>query len=40
LLQAQALLGLGQTKKARTILADVLHRDPNNALAADLVSAS
>lgn len=40
LLQAQALLGLGQTKKARTILADVLNRDPNNALAADLVSAS
>jgi tetratricopeptide (TPR) repeat protein len=40
LLQAQALLGLGQTKKARKILTDVLHRDPSNALAADLVSAS
>jgi tetratricopeptide (TPR) repeat protein len=40
LLQAQALLGLGQMKKAQAILADVLHRDPNNPLAADLVSAS
>ena len=40
LLQAQALLGLGQMKKAQAILADVLNRDPNNALAADLVSIS
>jgi hypothetical protein len=35
-LQAQALLGLGQKPKARLLLADVLHRDPNHALAADL----
>jgi tetratricopeptide (TPR) repeat protein len=37
-LQAQALLGLGQKTKARTLLADVLRRDPNHALAADLAS--
>ena len=37
-LQAQALLGLGQKAKARALLADVLRRDPNHALAADLVS--
>lgn len=35
-LQAQALLGLGQKSKAHALLADVLHRDPNHALAADL----
>jgi tetratricopeptide (TPR) repeat protein len=35
-LQAQALLGLGQKAKARTLLRDVLRRDPNHALAADL----
>jgi hypothetical protein len=37
-LQAQALLGLGRKKTARALLADVLHRDPNHALAADLAS--
>ncbi|MFZ4599712.1 MAG: tetratricopeptide repeat protein, partial [Terrimicrobiaceae bacterium] len=36
-LQAQALLGLGQKAKARALLGDVLHRDPNHALAADLI---
>lgn len=35
-LQAQALLGLGQKTKARALLVDVLRRDPNHALAADL----
>jgi tetratricopeptide (TPR) repeat protein len=37
-LQAQALLGLGQKAKARALLADVLLRDPNHALAADFAS--
>jgi hypothetical protein len=37
-IQAQATLGLGQKAKARAILADVLRRDPNHALAADLAS--
>ena len=36
-IQAQALLGLGQKAKARALLADVLKRDPNHALAADLI---
>jgi hypothetical protein len=35
-LQAQALLGLVQKSKARALLADVLRRDPNHALASDL----
>ena len=37
-LQAQARLGLGQTAQAKKILASVLKRDPNHALAADLIS--
>jgi tetratricopeptide (TPR) repeat protein len=37
-LQAQARLGLGQTKRARTLLNQVLRRDPNHALAADLMN--
>lgn len=37
-LQAQALLGLGQKAKARTLLADVLKRDPSHALAADFAT--
>jgi tetratricopeptide (TPR) repeat protein len=35
-LQAQARLGLGQKARARSLLAAVLQRDPNHALAADL----
>ena len=35
-LQAQALLGLGKTAPARSLLKSVLQRDPNHALAADL----
>ena len=35
-LQAQALLGLEQTVKAKKLLKKVLQRDPNHALAADL----
>jgi tetratricopeptide (TPR) repeat protein len=35
-LQAQAWLGLGKKKQARRLLQQVLKRDPNNALAADL----
>jgi tetratricopeptide (TPR) repeat protein len=35
-LQAQAMLGLGRKAKARQLLGDVLSRDPNHALAADL----
>ncbi len=35
-LEAQARLGLGETKRAATLLAEVLRRDPNHALAADL----
>ncbi len=37
-LQAQALLGLGTTAKARRLLEDVLARDPNHALAADFLA--
>jgi hypothetical protein len=36
LLQAQGQLGLGQTAQAKKLLALVLKRDPNHALAADL----
>jgi len=35
-LEAQARLGLGQKKRAATLLAEVLRRDPNPPLAADL----
>jgi len=38
-LEAQARLGLGQTAAARRLLRMVLQRDPNHALAADLLSA-
>ena len=37
-LQAQALLGLGKKAKAGVMLTDVLRRDPNHALAADLAA--
>ncbi|HEV7928380.1 MAG TPA: tetratricopeptide repeat protein, partial [Verrucomicrobiae bacterium] len=37
-LQGQAQLGLGQTAKARGLLRVVLRRDPNHALAADLLA--
>ncbi len=37
-LQAQAHLGLGNKTKARSLLRDVLRRDPNHALAADLLA--
>jgi tetratricopeptide (TPR) repeat protein len=36
-LQAQAYLGLGQRSRARGLLLTVLRRDPNHALAADLM---
>jgi len=36
-LRAQALLGLGQKASAKTLLQSVLRRDPNHALAADLL---
>jgi tetratricopeptide (TPR) repeat protein len=36
-LEAQAWLGLRKFKKAKSLLASVLRRDPNHALAADLV---
>jgi tetratricopeptide (TPR) repeat protein len=36
-LQAQAHLGLGHKLRARTLLRSVLRRDPNHALAADLL---
>ncbi|MCC6125470.1 MAG: DUF5107 domain-containing protein [Pirellulales bacterium] len=36
-LQAQARLGLGQNARAKKLLETVLQRDPNHALAADLV---
>ena len=39
-LEAQARLGLGQKARATTLLRTVLERDPNHALAADLLSAS
>jgi tetratricopeptide (TPR) repeat protein len=38
LLQAQARLGLGQTIKAKALFKDVLKRDPNNALAIELLN--
>jgi tetratricopeptide (TPR) repeat protein len=37
-LQAQARLGLGQKVPAKKLLSKVLKRDPNHALAADLIS--
>jgi tetratricopeptide (TPR) repeat protein len=37
-LEAQARLGLGQTATARRLLREVLSRDPNHALAADLLA--
>lgn len=37
-LQAQARFGLGQKAQAKKLLALVLQRDPNHALAADLIS--
>ncbi|HTQ39492.1 MAG TPA: DUF5107 domain-containing protein [Pirellulales bacterium] len=37
-LEAQARLGLGKLKKAKSLLASVLRRDPNHALAADLLA--
>ena len=37
-LQAQAWLGLGRRPRARALLATVLRRDPNHALAADLLA--
>ncbi len=38
LLQAQAQLGLGRRRNAKSLLLAVLRRDPNHALAADLLS--
>jgi tetratricopeptide (TPR) repeat protein len=40
LLQAQARLGLGQIARGRSLLRKVLARDPNHALAADLLAES
>jgi tetratricopeptide (TPR) repeat protein len=37
-LQAQAYLGLGNSSKARTLSKTVLKRDPNHALATDLLA--
>ena len=37
-LQAQAHLGLGRRAKATALLRTVLRRDPNHALAADLLA--
>jgi Tfp pilus assembly protein PilF len=37
-LEAQARLGLGQRAAARKLLREVLRRDPNHALAADLLA--
>lgn len=37
-LQAQAHLGLGRKTQARALLREVLRRDPNHALAADLLA--
>ena len=37
-LQAQAHLGLGRTSQAKSLLRLVLKRDPNHALAADLIA--
>jgi tetratricopeptide (TPR) repeat protein len=39
-LEAQARLGLGQTARAKQLLASVLRRDPQHASAADLISAA
>jgi hypothetical protein len=36
-LEAQARLGLGQRKKAKTILKSILDEDPNHAPASDLI---
>ena len=36
-LQAQALLGLGRTAHGRRLLRTVLERNPNHALAADVL---
>jgi hypothetical protein len=38
-LQAQARLGLGEKKRARALLAEVIARDPSHARAADLLTA-
>jgi tetratricopeptide (TPR) repeat protein len=38
-LQAQALAGLGEAGRARTLLADVLAEDPSDPVAADLLAA-
>jgi tetratricopeptide (TPR) repeat protein len=38
LLAAQARCGLGQLARAKSLLADVLRRDPNHALAADFLA--
>ncbi|MEI8309342.1 MAG: hypothetical protein WCH98_01160 [Verrucomicrobiota bacterium] len=38
--KAQALFGLDREAKARALLRDVLARDPNHALAADLLAGS
>ena len=37
-IQAQAKLGLGKVRKARKLLLTVLQRDPNHALASDLIA--
>ena len=37
-LQAQSKLGLGDQQAARTLLSTVLERDPNHALAKDLLT--
>jgi tetratricopeptide (TPR) repeat protein len=37
-LQAQALLGLGDRRRGRRLLAEVIKRDPNHALAADFMT--
>jgi tetratricopeptide (TPR) repeat protein len=37
-LQAQAFLGLGRKTRAKSLLQTVLRRDPNHALAADLLA--
>ena len=37
-LEAQARLGLGQKSRAKKLLATVLQRDPNHAMAADFIS--
>jgi hypothetical protein len=37
-LEAQARLGLGQKSRANKLLANVLKRDPNHAMAGDFIS--